>query len=265
MRTRHARTAPNAPGARRPLDRMVGRHLQLLDLTADLPPWIPRAWKRQTGTPWRFRGPGYVLVNEEGFLAVLVEAVDTAIPGLRITFDEDAANRYGTVRRQTYDGSFQVMETRPGAQVVARFDLGLTDAGRKKMRGIPAGRSPRSSGTVRPGHSPTTSPGTSRTSRRSRPRAAINGFRGSVPGSARSTGTTSRRSPGGCTSRSCSTSSARRRRRRRRPRRRLTGQNQPPTTTLSGWRVAESRKSGLTQTPAARCSNAASTSVRQNA
>lgn len=131
----------------------IGRHFQFLDLTVDLPLWIPRVWKRQTGRAWQFRGPGYVLVNEQGLLVVLVEGIDTPAPALRITFDEAHADRYGAVRRQTYDYWFEVMEPRPGAEVIARFELELTDSGRAKTRGIPIDRPfPAIVRTVRPGH-----------------------------------------------------------------------------------------------------------------
>jgi len=131
----------------------IGRHFQFLDLTADLPLWIPRTWKRQTGKHWRFRGPGYIFVNEQGFLVVLVEGIDTPTPALRIAFDEDTAARYGTVRRQTYDYWFEVIELRPGAAVIAHFDIELTDAGRRKMRGVPVDRPfPAIVRTVRPSH-----------------------------------------------------------------------------------------------------------------
>jgi hypothetical protein len=131
----------------------IGRHFQFLDLTVDLPLWIPRAWKRQTGRAWQFRGPGYVFVNEQGFLVVLVEGIDTPAPALRITFDGANADRYGAVRRQTYDYWFEVMEPRPGAEVIAQFDLELTDSGREKTRGIPVDRPfPAIVRTVRTGH-----------------------------------------------------------------------------------------------------------------
>ena len=115
----------------------IGRHFAFLDLTVDMPLWIPRTWKRQTGKPWKFRGPGYVFVNEQGLLVVLVEGADTPTPALRITFDESVAKRYGTPRRQTYDSWFEVMTALPGAEVLANFELKLTDVGRRKMRGVP--------------------------------------------------------------------------------------------------------------------------------
>ena len=131
----------------------IGRHFQYLDLTVDLPLWIPRTWKRQTGTPWRFHGPGYIFVKEQGRLVVLVDGIDAPRPALRITFDEDAAGRYGTVRRQTYDYWFEVMTPRDGAEVIASFDLELTDAGRQKMRGVHVDRPfPAIVRTVRPGY-----------------------------------------------------------------------------------------------------------------
>ena len=131
----------------------IGRHFSYLDLTVDLPLWVPRTWKRQTGKPWRFRGPGYVFVNEQGHLIVLVEGVDTPTPAFRITVNKDAAERYGTARRQTYDYWFEVMTTRPGAQVLAQFNLDLTDSGRTKMRGVPIdGGIPAIVRTKRPGH-----------------------------------------------------------------------------------------------------------------
>jgi hypothetical protein len=93
------------------------------------------------------------LVNEQGFLVVLVEGIDTPTPALRITFDEAHAKRYGAVRRQTYDYWFEVMEPRPGAEVIAQFEFELTDAGREKARGVPIDRPfPAVVRTERPGH-----------------------------------------------------------------------------------------------------------------
>ena len=131
----------------------IGRHFPYLDLTVDLPLWVPRTWKRQTGKPWRFHGPGYVFVNEQGYLIVLVEGIDTPTPAFRIAVDKDAAERYGTARTQTYDYWFEIMTPRPGAEVLAHFDLGLTESGRTKMRGVPIdGGIPAIVRTKRPGH-----------------------------------------------------------------------------------------------------------------
>lgn len=131
----------------------IGRHFSFLDLTVDLPLWIPRQWRRQTNKPWRFRGPGYIFVNEQGHLIVLVEGIDTPTPAFRINVTKDAAATYGTVRRQTWDYWFEIMKPRPGAEVLASFGLDLTESGRKKMRGVPVdGGIPAIFRTRRAGH-----------------------------------------------------------------------------------------------------------------
>lgn len=115
----------------------IGRHFAFLDLTVDLPLWIPRTWKRQTGDNWQFRGPGYVFVNEQGHLVVLIEGIDTPTPAMRIQFDEANADRYGTVRSQVYDYWFEIMKPRPGSEVLAKFEFELTESGRAKTQGVP--------------------------------------------------------------------------------------------------------------------------------
>ena len=131
----------------------IGRHFAYLDLTVDMPLWIPRTWRRQTGKPWRFRGPGYVFVNEQGWLVVLVEGIDTPQRALKVNVTPDAAERYGTVRRQTWDYWFEVMEPRPGAEVLATFSLDLTPSGREKIKGVPVDKPfPAVLRTRRPGH-----------------------------------------------------------------------------------------------------------------
>lgn len=115
----------------------IGRHFSFLDLTVDLPLWIPRTWKRQTGKPWRFRGPGYIFVNEQGWLVVLVEGIDTPTPALAVDVTEGAADEFGTVRHQTWDYWFEVMEALPGTEVLATYNLEFTASGKRKLKGVP--------------------------------------------------------------------------------------------------------------------------------
>ncbi len=120
-----------------------GRHFAFLDLTADLPQWIPNTWRRQTGDRWQFRGPGYVLVSERGTMVVLVEGIDTPMEPLTLNIDAQHAAEFGTLRKLRYDGWFEVMEPLPSTEVVATYDLQLTASGRSKMQGVPiAGRWP---------------------------------------------------------------------------------------------------------------------------
>lgn len=121
----------------------TGRHFAFLEISPDLPQWIPNTWRRQTGSRWDFRGPGYVLVSERGTMVVLLEGVDTPMEPLTLNVDAAHADEFGTLRRLRYDGWFEVMEPLPSTEVVATYDLQLTQSGRAKMRGVPiAGRWP---------------------------------------------------------------------------------------------------------------------------
>lgn len=115
----------------------VGRHFQYLDLTVDLPLWIPRTWRRQTGRRWEFRGPGYVFVDERGTLVVLIEGVDTPVGAVRIAMTPAAVERYGTTRSEIWDNWFDIVEPLPGTEVLATYSVALTEAGKKKARGVP--------------------------------------------------------------------------------------------------------------------------------
>lgn len=115
----------------------IGRHFSYLELGADMPLWIPRTWKRQTGRRWDFRGPGYIFVNEQGHLIVLVEGIDTPEAALTLNVTPEAADHFGTSDRLTYDYWFEIMEPRPGAEVLATFEFEATESGREKLRGVP--------------------------------------------------------------------------------------------------------------------------------
>lgn len=121
----------------------VGRHMQYLDLTPDLPQWMPRAWRKQTGTRWAFRGPGYVFASEAGELVVLVEGVDTPVGALTMHVDTSTAATYGTVDQLRYDGWVEILAPTDRARVIATYDLRLNASGVKKMRNVPiSGRFP---------------------------------------------------------------------------------------------------------------------------
>lgn len=121
----------------------VGRHFAYLDLTPDLPSWIPTTWKAQTGQRWQFRGPGYVFVSERGQLVVLVEGVDTPEKAIRIHFPSDKASTYGTVGDLRYDGWVEIVQPDDRAEVIATYEIRVTESGAQKLRGLPiAGRIP---------------------------------------------------------------------------------------------------------------------------
>lgn len=117
----------------------IGRHFDQLDISGDLPSWMPRTWKRQTGYPWRFRGPGYIFVSEKGRLVVLVEGLDTPAAAVTLEMSKEAQERYGTRKRIVYDYWFDLVRPTAGSTVLASYKVLLTPSGRVKASEVPLG------------------------------------------------------------------------------------------------------------------------------
>jgi hypothetical protein len=142
---------PTPPAARALMSTTFGvkstgwlvRYFEHLDLTPDLPKWLPTVWRRQTGFGWTFRGPGYVFITDLGRIQVLLEGIDTPREALSLHVDERVATSYGTIPTIRYDNWAEVLTADPKAEVLAAYDLRLTASGVKKMQGIPiSGRFP---------------------------------------------------------------------------------------------------------------------------
>lgn len=142
---------PTPPAARELMSTAFGvrstgwvvRYFEHLDLTPDLPRWLPTVWRRQTGFGWTFRGPGYVFITDSGKIQVLLEGIDTPREALSLHVDELVADAFGAVPEIRYDNWAEVLTADPKAEVLAAYDLRLTASGVKKMRGIPiSGRFP---------------------------------------------------------------------------------------------------------------------------
>ena len=117
----------------------IGRHFDQLDRSGDLPAWMPKTWKRQTGYPWRFRGPGYIFVNEIGKLIVLVEGRDTPQGAITLELSKEAQERYGTRKRIVYDYWFDIVTPTAKSTVLGSYKIDLTASGLEKMKGVPLG------------------------------------------------------------------------------------------------------------------------------
>ena len=142
---------PTPPAARELMSKTFGvrstgwlvRYFEHLDLTPDLPRWLPTVWRRQTGFGWTFRGPGYVFITDSGKIQVLLEGIDTPREALSLHVDELVAAAYGTASQLRYDNWAEILTADPKAEVLAAYDLRLTASGVKKMRGLPiSGRFP---------------------------------------------------------------------------------------------------------------------------
>jgi hypothetical protein len=119
----------------------IGRFFRDLDRRGEMPPWAVRNYRIQTGKEWTFEGPGFLLVNEDDRVEVLEEGKDVkAGSGLRMHGRPDGIKKYDLPRDTRFDYWFDLVQPRPGTEVLADFELPLLPEGERRLKalGIPS-------------------------------------------------------------------------------------------------------------------------------
>lgn len=141
--------SPTPEDARRVLEealgvrwtRWIGRYFPALESREDVPEWMRRDYGREWGVPWEFRGPGYVLVQDDAHCEVLRVGEEAERIGLILNREKPEDPLLGGAGDGTaYPYWFDVVETLPGARPIATFHWRLTERGRERLkaRGLPA-------------------------------------------------------------------------------------------------------------------------------
>jgi hypothetical protein len=140
--------SPTGAGARAVLEevlglrwtRWIGRYFPRLEDREEVPEWLRRDHWREWRQPWEFRGPGFVLMQDDAHVEVLrvgteAERLGLTLERARPTDPLLAAARDGT----PYPYWFDVVEPQPGTEVLALYQWHLTGAGvdRLRARGLP--------------------------------------------------------------------------------------------------------------------------------
>jgi hypothetical protein len=132
--------SPTEPDARAILEsalgvhwtRWIGRYFPHLDDEGEVPQWMRDDYEREWKQPWKFEGPGYVLMQDDEHCEVLRIGPEAEAIGLTIERDE----KDGTLRRAAdlvpYPYWFDVVEE-TGAVRAASFQWHLTPAGRARL------------------------------------------------------------------------------------------------------------------------------------
>ncbi len=121
--------------------RWIGRYFSRLDNVGEVPQWVRDDYEREWGKPWRFEGPGYVLVQDDAHCEVLRVGFEVATIGLTIERErpiDPHLNR--SADRVPYPYWFDVVENTSEAKRLASFQWHATEAGRERLRirGLPA-------------------------------------------------------------------------------------------------------------------------------
>ena len=120
--------------------RWIGRYFARLEDVSEVPQWMRNDYQREWGKPWRFEGPGYVLVQDDAHCEVLRVGFEVRTIGLTIERERPVDPHLDRAAdRIPYPYWFDVVEAQPEAKRLASFAWHLEDAGRLRLkaRGLP--------------------------------------------------------------------------------------------------------------------------------
>ena len=130
--------------------RWIGRYFPRLEDRDEVPAWLRRDHWREWRRPWDFSGPGFVLVQDDAHVEVLRVGPEAERLGLTLERARPTDRLLAEARDGTpYPYWFDVVEARPGTEVLAFFQWHLTGAGRNRLH--ERGLSPRFPAVLRRG------------------------------------------------------------------------------------------------------------------
>jgi hypothetical protein len=120
--------------------RWIGRYFARLENVAEVPEWMRKDYEREWGRPWRFQGPGYVLMQDDAHCEVLRVGFEAETIGLTIERERPIdPHLEGAADRVPYPYWFDVVEAGNEAKRLASFAWHLSATGRERLkaRGLP--------------------------------------------------------------------------------------------------------------------------------
>jgi len=134
--------SPTGPDARERLERTlgvrwtrwIGRYFPRLEDTGEVPKWMRDDYEREWRRTWVFRGPGYVLMQDDLHCEVLREGFDVERIGLTIERERPLDARImEAADRVPYPYWFDVVTVATGTTALASFQWHPTEAGRRRL------------------------------------------------------------------------------------------------------------------------------------
>jgi hypothetical protein len=120
--------------------RWIGRYFARLEDVSEVPQWMRNDYEREWKKPWRFEGPGYVLMQDDAHCEVLRVGFEADIIGLTIERERPIDPHLGGAADGVpYPYWFDIVVDTPETKRLASFTWHLKDAGRQrlKVRGLP--------------------------------------------------------------------------------------------------------------------------------
>jgi hypothetical protein len=115
--------------------RWIGRYFSRLGDVGEVPQWMRNDYEREWKQPWRFEGPGYVLMQDDVHCEVLRVGYEVDTVGLTIERDTPVdPHLVGAADRVPYPYWFDIVEERPDAKRLASFVWHLKEPGRLRLK-----------------------------------------------------------------------------------------------------------------------------------
>lgn len=111
----------------------IGRYFDDLSPGVEVPDWAIRNYEQQTGAEWTFTGSGFLFVNEQDHVVILEEGTDTGKRGSEFVLTPEGEQFIGKPIRVKYNYWFDIIEARNDTEVLAYYELDMTEAGREKL------------------------------------------------------------------------------------------------------------------------------------
>ncbi len=115
----------------------IGRYFDELDpdLNQEIPEWMLRYFEKAEGSKWKYKGPGFILVNEQNEeLVVLLDNKHFQEKGIRLTFTEQGTEKFGLKQSPDYAYWFDIVTAKNKQEVLAYYDWNLTESGKEELQ-----------------------------------------------------------------------------------------------------------------------------------
>lgn len=107
-----------------------GRYFKDLAKGIEVPSWTVSSYEAQNGEKWNFKGEGIILVSDNDKIVVLRNGVELGNNDLLFSFESSFLDEFGIDETVPYDYWFEFIVANPSAEVLANYQIDLTDQGK---------------------------------------------------------------------------------------------------------------------------------------
>lgn len=112
----------------------IGRYF--IDLSREgkeIPSWVINNYEMKNNKRWDYSGAGFILINIDSTVIILKEGTESGGNINKVDFDDDYLAGSQIKDNVNYYYWFEILDTDSDVEVIARYNLDLTDSGKKLL------------------------------------------------------------------------------------------------------------------------------------